>query len=313
MAQNRDKSGLLAAAKEVFAHFSDKDAMTQAAAVAFYAGLSLAPLLTIVALAARVAFGAESKENIVRAFEGVLGSTAAAPIREILNPASQAATTGMSLSGAVSLFLVLLSASGVFGQLQAALNRMWDVRPSSGSGIWSLIRKRLLSVGMLFSLMFLLLVSMTLSAVLQGFIGTQGEGWMMIAVNLIASLLLFTVLFAMTFRFVPDAKIAWSDVWVGGAISAVLFVIGKFFLGLYLGRGSYETSYGAAIGSFVALLVWVYYSSTILFIGAEATAVYAGRQGHPIEPEAHAQVVQKKEVAVAPGTKTTLDSLNHAC
>jgi len=296
------QSGLWAAVKEIFKHFLDKDAMTQAAAVAFYAGLSLAPILTVVAWVAKAVLGPDSKTSVIKAFESVLGSSAAAPISQILNPASEAASENLTVSGIISLILVLFAATGVFGQLQSALNQMWDVKANATSGILGYVQKRLLSVGMLLTILFLLLTSLAVSAVIQGFIGTNDVGWWMSVINIVVSLILFTMLFAMMFRYVPDAKIAWSDVWVGGALSALLFVVGKFALSIYLGRGSYESSYGAAIGSFVALLVWVYYSSTILFIGAQATEVYARRHGHPIRPEAHADHVVQREVTLESGS-----------
>jgi membrane protein len=283
------QGGIVAGVKETFSHFSDKDAMSQAAAVAFYAGLSLAPILTVVAWIARNVFGGNSKQSIVQAFSNVLGAQAAEPIKQILDPASKQAEQSLTISGIISLILVVLSASGVFGQLQSALNNLWSVKAAPTADVWSYVQKRLFSVGMLLSILFLLLVSMVISAVVQGFIGTNGHGWWMVALNTAISLVLFTGLFGLMFRYVPDAKIRWRDVWVGGLISAVLFVIGKFGLGLYLGRGSYESSYGAAIGSFVALLVWVYYSSTILFVGAVATEVYARRHGNPVEPETFAE------------------------
>jgi len=296
----KKKTGLMAGIKEVFAHFFDKDAMSQAAAVAFYAGLSLAPILTVVAWIAQNIFGNESKQAIVNGFSSVLGSQAAEPIKQILDPASEQAQTSMTISGIVSLLLVVVSASGVFAQLQSSLNRLWSVTPTATSGVWGYLQKRLFSVGMLMSILFLLLVSMVVSAVVQGFIGTEGKGWWMLIVNTLISLGLFTGLFGLMFKYVPDAKIRWRDVWIGGFISAVLFVIGKFALGVYLGRGSYESSYGAAIGSFVALLVWVYYSSTILFIGAVATEVYARRHGTPVEPEVFAE---KTDQPYRPGDK----------
>lgn len=293
-------TGLLAGIKQTASHFLDKDAMSQAAAVAFYSGLSLAPMLTVVAWISRHVFGQESKESIVAAFASVLGSQAAEPIKQILDPASKQAEQSLTISGIISLLLVLLSASGVFGQVQAALNKLWDVTAAPTNGIWSYARKRIFSVGMLLSILFLLLVSMVISAVVQGFIGTNGHGWWMIVVNNVISLALFTVLFSLMFKYVPDARIRWRDVWVGGLISAVLFVIGKFALSLYLGRGSYESSYGAAIGSFVALLVWVYYSSTILFIGAVATEVYARSNGNPVQPE---EFAEKTDEPYRPGDK----------
>lgn len=297
-AQEARKPGLVGAVKEIANEFSEDDVMTQAAAIAFYAGLAVAPLLTVIVWIAQIAFGAGAKQKIVDAFQQVVGGPAAAPIKELLNPASEQAKNGMTLAGVVSIVILAFSAASVFGQLQSALNSIWDVKAKPGNSIMGFINKRLLSLGMLLSIFFLLMVSMVISAGLQAFTGKLGgdaEGWLWTIVEQVVSIGVFTVLFAGLFKYVPDAKISWRAVWTGGFISAVLFAIGKFGLGLYLGRGSYESSYGVAVGSFVALLVWVYYSSTIVLVGAEVTEVYARRMGHAIEPSEHAVRIIKEE------------------
>lgn len=297
--ERKPQPGVWGALKETYSEFTRDDVMTHAAALAFYTGLSLAPMLTIAVWVARMFFGAEAKEKIIRAFTEVIGKQAAEPIRQILDPASQQATSGMNIAGLISLGIVAFAATTVFAELQTTLNAIWSVQAKpNGSGIWNYVRKRLLSFGMLLTILFLLLVSMVISTVIQGFLTTVGsaEGVVAAIVNLAVSLGLFTVLFAMLFKYVPDARLDWNAVWIGALISAALFIVGKFLLGLYLGRGSYESSYGAAVGSFVALLVWVYYSSTILLIGAEVTQVYARRHGVAVKPEEHAVcVVEKKE------------------
>lgn len=289
------RPGLWAAAKETFTKFNDKDGMTQAAALAFYSGLSLAPILTVLAWIMRNVLHTDAKESLIGAFENVIGARAAAPIREILDPASQQAQVGMTFAGIVSLGILAFTATGVFAQLQTALNHMWDVRATPAAGMWGYLRKRILSFGMLLSILFLLLISLIASAAIEAFVGMTHleQGWLLSALNTVVSLVIFTGVFAALFKWVPDAKIAWRDVWFGAALSAVMFVIGKYLLGLYLGRGSYESSYGAAVGSFVALLVWVYYSSIIVFAGAEAAQVYTRRHGHRIKPEEHAVKVEQ--------------------
>jgi membrane protein len=290
---------IIAFVKDVYAEFSKDDVMTQAAALAFYTGLSLAPMLTVAVWVARNVFGEEAKEKIADAFAQVIGSQAAGPIKDLLDPAAKQAETGMTVAGLISLAIVFFSATGVFGQLQSALNVIWSVQAKPGeggaSGIWMYVRKRFLSFGMLLSILFLLLTSLVISTAIQGFLGTGGDGagWLMQGVSLAVSFALFAGLFALLFKYVPDAKLDWKSVGVGATVAAALFLIGKFALGIYLGRGSYENSYGAAIGSFVALLVWVYYSAIILLAGAEVAQVYGSRTGHPIEPEPHAQKVQR--------------------
>jgi membrane protein len=301
------KPGVVGAVKEVAAEFSEDDVMTQAAAIAFYAGLAVAPLLTVIVWITQVVLGPNAKLKIVDAFQTVVGSQAAAPIKELLDPASEQAKDGMTLAGTVSILILAFSASSVFGQLQSALNSIWDVKAKPGNSILGFINQRLLSLGMLLSIFFLLMVSLALSAGLQAFTGKLGgdeKGWLWLILEQVVSVGVFTAVFAGLFKFVPDAKISWRAVWAGGFISAVLFAIGKFGLGLYLGRGSYESSYGVAVGSFVALLVWVYYSSIIVLVGAEVTEVYARRHGHAIEPSEHAvRVITEEKVDPHQGAK----------
>ena len=297
-AKEARKPGLVGAVKEVIAEFSEDDVMTQSAAIAFYAGLAVAPLLTVIVWITQIAVGDRAKGAIVDGFQQVIGAQAAAPIKELLTPASEQAKNGMTLAGLVSIAILAFSATSVFGQLQTALNGIWDVKAKPGNSILGFINQRLLSLGMLLSIFFLLMVSLVVSAGLQVFTTKLGDddGRIMAIIEVPVSVAVFTLLFAGMFKFVPDAKIAWRAVWAGGFISAILFAIGKFGLGVYLGRGSYQTSYGVAVGSFVALLVWVYYSSVIVLIGAEVTEVYARRNGHAIEPSEHAVRVLKSEV-----------------
>jgi membrane protein len=290
--------GVVGAVKETAKEFSQDDVMTQAAALAFYSGLAMAPLLTIAVWVMQMFFGTEAKVKIAAAFGQVIGPQAAAPIKELLNPAAEHASQSMTLAGIFSLCLLLFSASGVFAQLQSALNIVWDVRAKPKSSWNGFINKRLLSMGMLFSILFMLMVSLVLSTMLQALLGTGEDDEKTILMTVLdhgLSLGMFTVLFAALFKYVPDAKLEWSMVWPGAFMSAVLFTIGKIGLSFYLGRGSYESSYGAAVGSFVALLVWVYYSAVIVLVGAEITEVWARRHGHAVEPSEHAVRVIHKE------------------
>ena len=307
----KPKPGLFGAIVECGSEFSKNDGMTQAAALAFYTGLALAPLLSIAVWITQAFVGTSQKatDAIVSVATQVIGSQAAAPIKELIGPASAAAKGGMTLTGLLSIAFLAVSASGVFAQLQSSLNIMWNVKTDvHGSGIVSLIRKRLFSFGMLFTLLFLMLISMVASFVLEAMRTYVehfwGDGqhaamlWTLNGVNLLITLIAATGVFALIFKYLPDVKVPWRDTIVGALITAVLFMVGKFAIGLYLGRGSYETSYGAAIGSFVALLVWVYYSSTIIFIGVEATQVYARRHGHEPVAEDHAVKTQRTEQVV---------------
>ena len=294
------KPGIIGAVREVISEFVADDVMTQAAALAFYTGLALAPLLTLAAFAARVFLPANQKWDVAKAFSDVMGRQAYQPIEQLLAPTTQHAEAGLTAASIVSIALVAFSASGVFGQLQAALNAMWHVEAKPANGIVGYLQKRLLSLGMLATILFLLLASLVISTVLQGQATAHGPtetNLLAMVFNNIVGVVVFTAVFAALFKFVPDAKIEWKPVWVGGLISAVLFAVGKFGLAIYLGKGSYETSYGAAIGSFVALLVWVYYSAVILLLGAEVTEVCARRMGHALRPSEHAVRVIPKTTA----------------
>jgi membrane protein len=192
---------------------------------------------------------------------------------------------------------LLFGASGVFGQLQVSLNRIWGVQPKPGRGILGVVQERILSFGFILVVGFLLLVSLILTAAIS-FVGQRfGElvpGMAVLAqlFNTIFSLVVITLLFAMMFKFLPDVRIAWRDVWVGAFITALLFSAGKFALGVYLGRSGVASSYGAA-GSLIVLRVWVYYSSQIVFLGAEFTQVYANRFGSHVTPSSNAIAVSK--------------------
>ena len=288
--------GIVGAIKEVFSEFSADDVMTQAAALAFYSGLAFAPLMTLTVWVLRVFTGDASKDKVAEVFGKVLGPATAEPMKQLLKESGDKGDSGMAAAGIISIVLVIFSASGVFGQVQSALNAVWHVEPKPSSGIMGFVRKRILSMGMLASIMFLLMTSLIVSSGLQIFLNAFGNSLGAI-IGMIAepiiSIILFTVLFGAMFRFVPDAKIEWKPVWIGGLISAVLFTIGKFGLAIYLGHSDYSSSYGAAAGSFVALLTWVYYSSIIMLLGAEATEVTARRLGHGLTPDKHAVKVVK--------------------
>jgi len=186
------------------------------------------------------------------------------------------------------VLMLLFGASGVFGELQQSLNKIWEVEVKEDRGFVRIIRERFFSFVMVLGIAFLLLVSLVLSTLLAS-LGKyfaqlpDSIGWLSQLLNFSVSFVIITLLFAMIFKILPDAKIAWWQVWLGASLTALLFSIGKFFIGLYLGRSSMASSYGVA-GSFVVLLVWVYYSSQILYLGAEMTKVYADMSGARVRP-----------------------------
>jgi membrane protein len=192
--------------------------------------------------------------------------------------------------------MLLFGATALFGQLQDALNTVWEVQPKPGRGLWGIIRDRLLSLTMVMGTAFLLLVSLVVSAALAALGSLMGDWQGSVighVVNGAVSLVVITLLFAMIFRFLPDARVAWRDVWLGAAITAVLFLIGKFAIGLYLGKASIGSTYGAA-GSLAVLLVWIYYSSQIFLYGAEFTKSYADHYGSRIVPTPNAEPVTEE-------------------
>ena len=211
---------------------------------------------------------------------------------------------GGLLATTLGIIIALFGASGVFGQLQDALNTIWGVKPKPGQGLWGFVRARFLSFAMVGGVCFLLLVSLTVESLLRGFSGylkslLPGGDLVALAVFFAFDLAVIIVLFALIFRYLPDAKIAWRDVWVGAALTAVLFVIGKFVLGLYLGSGAAGSAYGAA-SSLITLLLWVFYAAQLVLFGAEFTQVYANAYGSHVQPEAHAVKVERKEIEVPP-------------
>jgi membrane protein len=208
------------------------------------------------------------------------------------------------LAAVIGIVIALFGASGIFGQLQDALNTIWDVKPKPGQGIWGFIRARFLSFAMVGGVCFLLLVSLTVENLLRALHNylqsiVPGGHYLGLAVFYVFDVAIIVVLFAMIFRFLPDAKIAWRDVWTGAALTAILFIIGKVLLGLYLGSGAAGSAYGAA-SSLVTLLLWVFYSAQILLFGAEFTKVYANACGSQVEPEEHAVKVEKTEIELPP-------------
>lgn len=273
--------------KQTASDWIDDDASRLAASLAFYTLLSLAPLVIIAVAVAGFVLGPEAaRGQIAHELSGVVGRDAARGIQAVVASAQSPATgTIGTIIGVVTLFV---GASGVFGELQYALNAIWEVRARPGRGILGEVRDRFLSFSMVLVVAFLLLVSLLLSTLLSAVghrFATALPGGELVwqACNFGFSLALITGLFALIFKYVPDVEIAWRDVWLGAAVTALLFTIGKSLLGVYLGKASIESSYGAA-GSLVVLVVWVYYSAQILFLGAEFTQVQARLRGRSIRP-----------------------------
>ena len=269
---------------ETWHAWSTHKAPRAGAALAYYTLFSLAPLLVIVIAVAALVFGQEAAQGkIVTEIHGVVGEESARAIQAMIEKA-RAPAAGI-FATVLSLMTMLLGATAVVGELKDILNTIWNVQPAPGSGILSTLKARFMSLAFVLGIGFLLLVSLVVSAVLSvlsGFFNHLLPSPWLVQVwqvaNVIVSLGVITVLFAMLYRFLPDTEVPWRDVWIGAGLTALLFVISKFLIGLYLGQSSMGSAYGPA-GSLVLILVWVYYASLVLLFGAEFTAVYAHHHG----------------------------------
>ncbi len=277
--------------RKTFSEFYTDECPRMAAAMAYYAVFSLPALLVIVISIAGIVAGRDATvDSLTGYFEDALGRQGAEQIATIIEQASK---PGRGIVASIIGFVVLLvGASGVMLELQTALNRAWGVTPDpEQSAVHSFIVKRLLSFGMLLGIVFLLLASLVISWLLKEF-GNLVDRWsprwlsaeVLEGIHIAVSLAVITLLFAALLKYVPDARVGWQDVWVGAAVTAALFVLGKFGLGVYLSYTNVTSTYGAA-GSLILILLWVYYSALILFFGAEFTQVWADRKGHVAPPE----------------------------
>lgn len=268
--------------KTAGADFFEDKAAQLGAALAFYSILSLAPLLIIAISVAGLVFGEEAARGEVSTqIEGMVGPQGAKAVESMLTNARRPAAG--TVAAVFGIVMLLVGASGVFGQLQDAMNTIWEVPPKKEAGIWGMVKSRFLSFTLVLGVGFLLLISLLLSAIISGASEYMNGIWPHLEplwhlANALVSFVVVMLLFAMIFKFLPDTTVAWRDVWVGAALTALLFTVGKFLIGLYLGKSSIASAYGAA-GSLVVLLVWIYYSAQILFFGAELTQVYARRHG----------------------------------
>ena len=261
-------------ARRAFAAWSDDYAPSMGAALSYYALFSIAPLILIVVGVVGFFFGDDAvRGELYGQIAGMVGAEGAKAIEALVANASKPESGVLAM--ATGTLLLIMGASTVFGELQNALDRIWRApERKEGSSWFSLIRARLLSFGMILAIAFLLMVSLVLSAL----VSALGEWWGLHVVEIVLSFALTTALFAMIYKIIPRVRIAWRDVWIGAAVTAALFAIGKFAIGLYLGRASVGSVFGAA-GSLVVVMVWVYYSAQIFLLGAEFTRFYAEEYG----------------------------------
>lgn len=274
--------------KHTYSRWNEHEAPRLGAALAFYSMLSLAPLLVLVIAIAALAFGHDAAQHqIMYEMQDLVGSDGAKGIQSLIENAQKPASgIAASLLGIVTL---LFGASGVFGELRSSLNKIWEAKRTASSGIVGMLRERFFSFGMVLAIGFLLLISLVVTAALAavekffgGYLPIPGP--VLHGLNFLISFAVIAFLFALIFKFVPDVKIAWNDVWVGAVATALLFTIGKFLIGLYLGKASVGSAYGAA-GSLIVVIVWIYYSAQIFLFGAQFTEIYAHEQGSLTSPQ----------------------------
>ncbi len=257
-----------------------KDPFRESAIIAYYAIFALPGLLVVIITSAGYFFGNDAVNNHITAqFTSTMGADTAGQIQNIIVQASEAKNS--ALATIIGIIIMIVGATTVFAQFQKSLNTIWEVKPDESKyGIWSFVRIRLFSFGLIVTIAFLLIVSLVISALLSAFgnwlSGNFSETFFVTlqVVNIILSFIILTVLFALMFKFLPDAKIKWKNVWIGSIVTAFLFEIGKFGLGLYFGKLNPGDGYGAA-GSIILIMLWVSYSSMIVFFGAEFTRAYA--------------------------------------
>jgi membrane protein len=288
--------------RQVVGEYIADNVLKYSASLAYYTTLSLAPMLIIIITVSGILFGQVAmKGEIYGEINGMVGSEAALQIQSTiqnihLNKNTPFATT-------VSLGVLLIGATGIFGEIQDSLNKIWGLRTTSKRIWWKLILDRLISFSIILSLGFVLVVSLALNAVvaaiskkLSEIMGGTGENLIIIVDNLV-SVIITTVMFATIFKVLPDARIKWKDVFVGALITSVLFMIGKLAIGFYLGHSNLTSVFGAA-GSVIVVMIWVYYSSAALYLGAVFTKVYATDFGGKIYPNDYAVWIKTEEVPV---------------
>ena len=293
--------------KQAVKAWSDDYAPSMGAALSYYMLFSIAPLLLIVISVAGMIFGDEAvRGELTSGLQALMGEEGAKAVEGLLTSVSEP-KEGI-IATVIGILVLIIGATTVFGELQNSLDRIWRAPArEDASGLWRLLRSRLMSIGMILGMAFLLMVSLVFDSVLQALGKMWGTGALKAfaqVLNLVIGFAITTTVFAMIYKLMPRAKIAWHDVWVGALVTAVLFTLGKFLIGLYIGRSAVASSFGAA-GSLVVVMIWVYYSAQIFLLGAEFTWVYAhshgSRQGEKRPGAPVDEMDQPKDVpAIAP-------------
>ncbi len=277
-ATGRDWVDLLRAA--IGSWLADR-APSMGAAIAYYTVFSLAPVLILVIAVAGLVFGKQAAEGaLFDQIAALVGKESAGAVQALLRSAS--GTASGIIATLVGLLALVVAATGVFGEVQAALNVIWKANPAADAGLWKLVKLRLRSLALIVAIGLLLAISLVLSAALEAFSGylaqiLPGLPSLLAGLDFLLSLAMTAVLFAMIFKILPDAAVEWRDVWIGAAVTAVLFTIGRHFISLYIATSGVRSVYHAA-GTLVLLLVWIYYSAQILLFGAEFAKAYGDRR-----------------------------------
>ena len=271
------------AAQSFFAH----NAMSLSASLSFYTLLSFAPLLVLLVWLASL-IGYDAQQAILNQVATMAGPDARQAAQTVFDSADSSPGLG-SVAGIIGIVIALVGATTVFAQLQTALNRIWGIRALPGRAIFGWLHRRVLSIGVIAAVVFVLIASLLVSSLLGMLLTRDGAWWDVL--NQLITTGVFAFLFALLFRYLPDARLPWHRVLRGGIVTAILFAIGKWLIGYYLSSGNVGSAYGAA-SSLVVLLVWVYYSGAIFFFGAEVVRAWAIESGESIEPEAHAELLQ---------------------
>lgn len=271
----------------------EKDPFRQSAIIAYYSIFSIPGLLVLIIAIAGYFFGVEVvNKNLITQISETIGSETASQIQDVL---IKSTTDKSTIWGSiVGIFILLLGATGIFVELQKTLNLIWHVKTKKQNGVWLMLKARLFSFGLILAIAFLLTISLVISnalAALNNYLSFESTPLILLfynILNFIVSLLVISSLFAMMFKILPDAKIKWKHVWLGSLVTGLLFTLGKMALAYYFGKAEPASVYGAA-GSTILILLWVSYSSMILFFGAEFTAAYAHRYSGIISPTSIAQ------------------------
>jgi membrane protein len=285
--------------RQVFKEFSADNILKYSASLAYYTVFSIAPLLVIISTLSGIFFGKEAiNGEVYKQLKGLVGSAAAIQIQDIIKNIHL--TGNNFFASVISIVILLIGATSIFGEVQDSLNKIWGLRVKTKKIWWRLIVTRLLSFSLIVSIGFIMIVSLILNAIVSAFGNFLSKYihhfsvYLIETVEAVLSFLVATFLFSLMFKLLPDAKIRWKDVIFGGFITAIFFTLGKLAIGYYLGKSNLTTLYGAA-GSIIIIMVWVYYSSIILYLGAEFTKVHANLFGRKIQPNEYAEWITIEE------------------